>query len=245
VSDRRGSILLSGENHHYLTNVLRLQDGEAFDALDPGGARAICRIIRRDRVSCMVEVLFEEGSHRPLGPRITLFQCLPKARKMDIIVRQSTECGTAEIIPIQSQFSLAEVPADRLKDRLQRWNRIAREATQQSGAGMVPVVHPPARLDQIPARWDGRGVGLVFQQVRLDSSSILDSLAEPDSEIAPCIGPEGGVTKDELRLLLDSGFKSAYLGERILRCETAAAYALGAIDAACEISARGASSKHD
>lgn len=224
---------LSGADHHYLTHVLRLTQGDSFDAVDANRHRYRCTITGVGPESCEIGIApYRIGDpaepETRYEPRITLFQALPKGQKLDTIVRQATECGVSEIVPIVTAHCIAELPEQRIAGRLERWNRIAREAVQQSGA-IVPEIRRPIRIGEIPRFWENRGPALVFHQDCLDSSMFLDTLSQSPERIAICIGPEGGFAEEEVSELSSHGFTPIYLGERVLRTETAAIYAIAAV----------------
>lgn len=227
---RRSELTLTDRDYHYLVRVLRLQVNDAFDAVDSTGRACTCAITSIDREGCTVSVESAQTEDTPQepAPRITLYQCLPKGAKLDAIVRQATECGVAEIVPVSSERTVARLPEERVASRLNRWRRIAREAVQQSGAA-EPAVLPPISIDEVCRHWQERGQGLIFHQDCLDSSRFLDTLIRAPDEVAVCIGPEGGFTDGEVSAFTARGFVPIHLGTGVLRTETAALYAIAAV----------------
>ena len=123
--------------------VLRLREGDTLDAVDAGGARFAMRIVGVRREECDVEVapVPTAGAARPSPVRLTLLQCLPKGRKIDLIVRQATESGVARIVLLVSEHVVARPGED--DGRVQRLRRVAREALQQSGTPVLPEIEGP------------------------------------------------------------------------------------------------------
>jgi 16S rRNA (uracil1498-N3)-methyltransferase len=163
-------------------------------------------------------------------PTITLFQCLPKGRKLDTIVRQAVELGVSRIVPVESRHSLAK--ADDAGSRLDRLTRVAREAAQQSGALRVPEVSRALRFRDIPGSWVREGkdpLGIFFHQAPLETTSLHEYLSIRRDSIAMVIGPEGGLAEEELVFLRSEGFVPAYLGPTVLRTETAPVFAVAAV----------------
>ena len=159
---------------------------------------------------------------------ISLYQALPKGRKMELIVRQATELGVRRIVPVLSEHSLVKITKAEADSKRQRWQRIAREALQQSGAARLPQIEQPIGLTELLERNDPGRV-LFFHQVRLAAGSLHECLAEVPVRLSLLIGPEGGFSEGEVESLVGSGFTPVYLGDTVLRSETAALAALAAV----------------
>jgi 16S rRNA (uracil1498-N3)-methyltransferase len=230
-----GIIRLYGEDYHYLIRVRRLKTGSSFAALLPGGAETRVKIL-----STAENVLIGEcgGASVPPGqalPPIILFQGLPKGNKMDIIVRQAAEGGVAEIIPFESEFSTARIKGENTQTKIKRWERIIKEARQQSGSIIPTVVKPPCTVDDVFTYWDTlkkarpRGVGIFLHQDPLAKGSFHDYLYNNPEFAALAVGPEGGFSPAEAARFIAAGFKPLVMGNTILRTETAALYGAAAI----------------
>jgi 16S rRNA (uracil1498-N3)-methyltransferase len=243
--DGSSGILVTGKDARYLAKVLRLAPGDEFPGMDASGAAHMLKLVKISREG--VELQAEAGTPKqgspggapgeagvpasrvlPSGPAITLYQCLPKGRKMDLIVRQAVEAGVARIVPLESRFSEVRNDADRDGNKLSRWTRIVREALQQSGS-LVPtrIEHPrPIRtIDPIDGT-DPAKLGIFFHQEPLETRSLHEYLTEDPRELGIVIGPEGGLSDEEIDFLTAAGYAPAYLGPSILRTETAALYAV-------------------
>jgi len=145
---------------------------------------------------------------------------------MDLIVRQAVEAGVGRIVPLVSEHAVAR-PGEGTS-RLERWRRIAHEAREQSGAVRPPVIEPPVRLEEAVERERG-GTALFFHEEPAAGSPLHAILAGARSLVTVLIGPEGGLSPRETALLEASGFRRAWLGDGVLRTETAALYALAAV----------------
>ena len=209
--------------------MLRKRAGDKLTAVETNGAAYAMRIVRVGREECGVEVAPLSGApSSPPGPRITLMQCLPKGRKIDLIVRQATETGVERIVLVLSERS--QVRPDEKDARVPRLRKIAREALQQSGASRLPSIEEPRSLASIAKSAEDWGTALFFHEQPLGGASLHRLLAGAAlRSVAILIGPEGGLSADEAALLEDAGFHPAYLGGSVLRVETAALYALGAV----------------
>jgi len=226
---------LRGRDFHYLVRVLRLAAGERFAARDREGRRRACKVaaVGADFVRLQLE---PPEAERQAGTEIILIQALPKGRKMDQIVRQATEAGVAEILPVFSRFSQArlEEPGQRER-RVERWLRIAREATQQSGGSRVPRIGEPAELARALERPAADGeLRLVFHQERLAPGSLHAALAAAPRRVTLLVGPEGGLAEEEVALARTRGFLPITIGTRVWRAETAALIAAAAVQCLLE-----------
>ncbi|MCL2374381.1 MAG: RsmE family RNA methyltransferase [Treponema sp.] len=237
-----GMVRLYDKDYHYLARVRRLRAGSYFDALLPDGAEIRLRVLSTaDNILIAECVALPESVRAQQGqagqvpakrmPPIALFQGLPKGAKMDIIVRQAAEGAVFEVAPFQSDYSAPRAGADKIK----RWERIIREARQQSGSATETIVKPPCALEDILGYWESikksyeRPVGLLFHQEPLERGSFHDYIRGNPDFVAVAVGPEGGFSPREVSLFLAAGFKPLLLGNTILRVETAALYGIAAL----------------
>jgi 16S rRNA (uracil1498-N3)-methyltransferase len=226
---RAGEHALSESTAHYLVKVLRLRAGDAFVAFDPtSGREADATVVRtEDDVVARIGELREGGA--PTLREIVLIQGLAKGDKVDAVVRDATELGATRIIVATSARSVVKLDAARAASKRERWERIANEAARQCGRASAPVVDAPCAwndaLDRVPREatrfclWERATEGL--------GPLLLRALAATGA-IAFAIGPEGGLTDDEARYALDTGWAVVTLGKLTLRTETVAASVLGA-----------------
>ncbi|MDR2417949.1 MAG: 16S rRNA (uracil(1498)-N(3))-methyltransferase [Treponema sp.] len=239
--DELGIVRLSGTDYHYLARVRRFTAGTVFNALLPNGETARIRVravsgnwLEGERIADAAPARMQSVAI----PLISLFQALPKGTKMDLIVRQAVECGVAEIVPFTSAHSVPKIADD--KDRIARWERIVREARQQSGSSVATVVHAPLSFDGLLQHWNamqeqhGAGVKgimlhpLVAQAALVSFHACLEH-SDTCKSIALAVGPEGGFSPNEASRFAAAGFTALTLGNTILRTETAAVYAVAAI----------------
>ena len=250
--DRDNIVRLEGNDYRYLVRVRRFAAGEFFPALLPNGEETQVEILSIDRgvltgkcsVPSMPETGMEAASTTAKLPQIILFQALPKGDKMDLIVRQAAESGITEIVPFTSEFSIAKTGVRGQK--FSRWERIVREARQQSGSKTATSIHERLTKDELFEYWtklkETGALGLLFhhQEANLSPSgpveiqglekeslhSYLDSVPRI---VALAIGPEGGFSDTEVSLFLENGFKPVKIGDTVLRTETAALYCAAAV----------------
>ena len=156
---------------------------------------------------------------------LTLAQGIPKGDKMDGIVRMATELGVTRVVPLMTERTVVRLEPARWTSRLGRWQRIAKEAAQQSGRAAVPEITAPRDVGS----WAGesRPAGLLVCLWEEEREGLEKRLPPgPCPRVTVIVGPEGGLTAEEVRGLVDAGAVVASLGPRLLRTETAGAVAV-------------------
>ncbi len=225
--DAEGICFLSPEDARHAVTVLRLKPGQHIEAVLDGVLRD-AEIISTDPRDVRVRLLSELPSREP-ALSVTLFQGLPKADKMDLIVQKATELGVSRIVPLVMNRCVARPDQKDISRKLERWNRIAREAGKQSGRCVIPEVAEPLSLRNLPQFSSLPDTGVVLWE-EAGSYGPLSFRNDHDSpgSLGIVIGPEGGIEKEEVDLLSEAGFIPLTLGKRILRTETAGLAALAA-----------------
>jgi 16S rRNA (uracil1498-N3)-methyltransferase len=236
---RDNTVRLSGDDYRYLVRVRRLAPGEFFPALLPDGEETLIQVLSVDKGLLTGKCVPAEPSPAlsPSSmPAIILLQALPKGEKMDTIVRQAAEGGITEIVPFTSEFSLAKAGAG--EHKFSRWERIIREARQQSGSKIATAIRRPLTMDGLFNYWKelqaSCALGLLFHHQGLEKKplhSYLDNsyLNSVPRVVALAVGPEGGFSDTEVSLFLENGFNPLTIGDTILRTETAALYCAAAV----------------
>jgi 16S rRNA (uracil1498-N3)-methyltransferase len=236
--DRDNTVRLKGNDYHYLVRVRRLATGEFFPAILPGGKETLVQILSIDQkvLTGKCRASSEAAPEETKAPLIILFQALPKGDKMDLIVRQAAEGGITEIVPFTSEFSIAKGGTDGQK--ITRWERIIREARQQSGSKIATAIYRPASgrymtIEELFEYWaklrETGALGLLFHQQGLEKESLHGYLNSVGNVVVMAIGPEGGFSDAEVSLFLGNGFKPVTIGDTVLRTETAALYCAAAV----------------
>jgi len=236
--DKNGQLRFEGGDYHYLAMVRRLAPGEYFPALLPDAADSVnVRVLSVDNHVLIGEISDEKPvkieSHVSKNVPIILFQSLPKGEKMDLIVRQAAEGGVGQIVPFMSEFSA--IKNKNSWHKFTRWEKIIKEARQQSGSLTPTVIRQPLSVDGLFAFWEelnaqNPGVlGLLFHHLPLAKTSLHGYLYKKPEIVALAIGPEGGFSDSEAQRFMAAGFKPVTIGETILRTETAALYAQAAV----------------
>lgn len=236
LPDANGKIRLDGKDFHYLVHVRRFSVGTSFAAVssDGGFFNVTIHAIEKDfLVGTCVSVNSEKTEDHL--PKIILFQALPKGAKMDLIVRQAAEVGLAEIVPFTSDYSVPHIDKAKASSKIQRWERIIREARQQSGSSEATSIGAITDVSGIINYWEylkseeKNSVGILLHQDPLEQGSFHSYLGNDVNLVSLLIGPEGGFSVKETDQFINAGFKSLVMGTSILRTETAALYAAAAI----------------
>jgi len=230
----RQSLEITGDDYHYLVRVRRVKEGDRFPGTDGRGGCFDCTVVRiGDRsLSLHLQQAASDAQAPPLS--IRLIQCLPKARKMDLIVRQATEAGVRCVIPVYSRFSQVRSGTDggEVEKKTERWRRIARQALQQSGAPLPPRIESPQNLDTAVERMGAAAadeVRLLLHPDRQEDHTLHRCLSKTVKIVTLVVGPEGGLSEQELVLLRERQFVPVTVGYTVLRSETAALYAVAAV----------------
>ena len=242
-----GIIRLYENDYHYLVRVRRLKPGSCFDAALPGGIETRVRILSIVDNILIGECLDASVLNTAAGntatksaaaegqipiPPIALFQGLPRGTKMDLIVRQAAEGGLSIVAPFESEYSAVHKARN---EKINRWERIIKEARQQSGSLTETLVRPPVDFSGLLEYWESlkkkykRPCGILFHQEPLDKGTFHEYLGNSPDFVALAIGPEGGFSPGEVSLFLKAGFRPLLMGNTVLRTETAALYGAAAL----------------
>lgn len=229
--------LPAAETHH-LVNVNRARVGDPVAAFDGTGLEWTCVLERVDgRKTAVLRVV---SASRRAAPRcaLTLGQGLPKGGTMDDIVRQATELGAAVIAPLATTRSELHLDPDRAEKKIEKWRVAAIEAAKQCGNPFLPRIDPVQSLAVFLASAPAREAELrLVASLHPGARSLRETLADfraahegrAPRSAAWLIGPEGDLTGDEVASALSNGWTPVSLGPLVLRCDTAAAYALSAL----------------
>jgi 16S rRNA (uracil1498-N3)-methyltransferase len=210
------SVHVSGEKAHYVSTVLRCKIHDALIVTDSRGAAYSARIsaITKKQATLMITAPFCQSNESPLD--IILLQGLLKGEKMDLVIQKATELGVSEIVPVITERS-------QIRDtrKVQRWQKIAGEASRQCGRNRIPLIHEPDAFEAVTAS-QGIKRGIIFWEEEGAPFSAAMDQVKAEEKIVLCIGPEGGFSGTEIKAAEERGFSVASLGKRILRAETAA-----------------------
>ncbi len=231
-ADERGmtgdTAFLCEEDARHATRVLRMKPGEDCE-LFCGGKRYLGEIASIVEGDVLVRITGELPSTEA-KLRITLYQGLPKADKMELIVQKSVELGACAVVPVAMSRCVVQLDAKDGRKKQERWQKIAREACKQSGRCDMMQVAEPLSFKQLLARLPEHEAAIVpWEDARGYSLGRFHVEYPHITDLAIVIGPEGGMSEEEIARMKDANCRSVTLGPRILRTETAGLCAMSAL----------------
>lgn len=222
---------LDARQSHHLVRVLRMSDGAPVECFDGAGARFEARVERADPKACTIRLVarLESATESPL--RITLAQGISSADRMDWTIEKAVELGVHAIQPLLSAHTQARPDAERMRRRHEHWSRIVEAACMQCGRDRLPALGPAIDFGRWLEAADRstprtRLVLAPEARSRLSGHRIDGSLG-----IELLVGPESGLSAQELASACAAGFEAVQLGPRVLRTETAGLAAIAALQA--------------
>lgn len=217
-------IRILGKDVNHMKNVLRMKPGEEIRVTDSETSKSYhCEVaeLYEETVVCHILAEEEEGSELPV--RIYLFQGLPKADKMELIIQKAVELGVYQIIPTACRRCVVKLDPKKEKTKLARWQQIAEAAAKQSKRSLIPEIMPVISLREAFARSQKMQVRLIpYERAEgMEKTREILKGIRPGDEVAVFIGPEGGFEEAEIEEAMKAKIKPVTLGKRILRTETA------------------------
>lgn len=222
IQDKK--VIIMGSDVNHIKNVLRLKPGEEIavrNGVDGREYRCGIEEFAQDQVICSLRFVKEEGVELP--SKVYLFQGLPKADKMELIVQKAVELGVYEVIPLAVKRCVVKLDEKKARAKANRWQGIAEAAAKQSKRGVVPVVKEPMTMKEAAVYARGMDVKLIPYELAEDmahTKKVIESI-RPGESVAVFIGPEGGFEEGEVAEAIAAGIEPITLGKRILRTETA------------------------
>ena len=222
-----GLVRLGEEDAHHASRVLRMKPGDAAEVF-MHGKRFFAEIASME--GAVTLRLLDELPSTEARLRVTLYQGLPKAEKMELIVQKAVELGAAAVVPVSMSRCVVQLNQKDGAKKQERWQRIAREACKQSGRCLQMQVEAPISFKELVRRLPGHEAAIVpWEDARGYSLPRLREELPNLTELAVVIGPEGGMSEDEVAQMRSAGCRPVTLGPRILRTETAGLAALSAL----------------
>jgi 16S rRNA (uracil1498-N3)-methyltransferase len=240
-SNLESNVQIIGDDVHHISRVLRMQPGFKVICCTKDGYEALCEIaeITNDYVNCFI--LEWMTVNRELPVNISIASGLPKGDKLEWIIQKGTELGASSFIPFNAARSIVKLESKKVGKKLDRWQKIAKEASEQSYRNKVPNVLEPVQFNELLKQAISYDVKIVAyeesakQGEKQNLAKAFESLKEGESVLA-VFGPEGGLTEQEVAKLEEHGFLICSFGPRILRTETAPLYLLSAVSYYLELS---------
>jgi 16S rRNA (uracil1498-N3)-methyltransferase len=215
---------LGQDNLKYLKQVMRLKQGDKINVFD-GFGKEFEAVIKAFSTKT---VLIELGKRIPLADkeiRITLAQAIPKAGKMDAIVKSAAELGADVIIPFDATRSVSRIAYEKSSLKVARWQKIAGEAARCCHSSHIAKVSKVSSFEDMLTSASGDALRLIFweeESQKTIKDVLTDKIFAAANDFFIVVGPEGGFSKDEVIIAKENGFVSVSLGKQILKVETAA-----------------------
>lgn len=222
VADK--SVTITGNDVNHIKNVLRMKIGEEIavsNGQDGKEYRCGIREYTEDAVLCELRFIKEDGVELP--SRIYLFQGLPKADKMELIIQKAVELGVYEVIPVAMKNCVVKLDEKKAQAKTTRWQEIAKSAAKQAKRSLIPTVQSPITWKEAVTRMKELDVRLVPYENERGMEATREAVSGilPGQTVGIWVGPEGGFAPEEIAAVQAEELKLISLGNRILRTETA------------------------
>ncbi len=228
-------IKIVGEDINHIKNVLRKKQGDQLTICNQDTLEDyLCQIEQYQENEIECKILEKLETNAESKAKITIFQGLPKADKMEFIIQKAVELGVYDITPVEMKRCVVKlIEKDKIK-KLQRWQKIAEVAAKQSGRNIIPKINAIISMKNICNLCQEYDIVIVAYENEKENKlkqelKKLKLKKKENLKIAVVIGPEGGMDTEEIQMLKDNGGKIVTLGKRILRTETVALNVLSII----------------
>lgn len=222
-------IILPNDVSQQISRVLRLKVGSEILLLDGQGFEYKAQLCQISDTQCTVLTSVKNAARGEPLTNLTLIIGLTQREKFELILQKCTEIGVSSIIPVVTSRTLIQKPED-VVDKIPRWKKIMQEAAEQSHRGLIPLLAPPIHFsDALKQAQSTPSLKLVLWEEEMDLSIKLQLKSFTGTHVTIIVGPEGGLSLDEVNSARQMGFTPVSLGKRILRMETAAILAAGLV----------------
>lgn len=223
-------VRLDREESHHLRRVRRLRPGAVVELVDGADHHYQVRLeaVGPDGIEGIVLASSHSLAESHLSS--TLVQGIPKGERMEWVIQKATELGVSRVIPLLAARSVVRLSSARASNKLQRWQRVAKEAAKQAGRGVIPAIERPVHLEELLRNFPPADLAVCLWEGATESlASVLDRAVGPVRTVVLAVGPEGGWDQAEVAMIEGRGMKTAGLGRRILRTESAALVGLAVL----------------
>lgn len=222
------SLTLAGENAQH-ARVLRLKAGETVMVCDGEGQECLCSIASVSGSGLELNVLERRESSTEAAVQVSVYMAFPKADKLEHVIQKATELGAYEIVAFPSGRCVSKPDEKSLKKKLERWQKIAASAAEQSGRGRIPQVRVLGSFREALTQAARADKALMFYENEQAVTLKMALSSSSYKAVSLLTGPEGGLEEKEVQQAREVGLQVCTLGKRILRCETAPLCALSAV----------------
>ena len=221
-------MVLSGENAQH-ARVLRLKDDEQVLVCDGAGREALCAVDSLSNKELVLRVLNVSESSSEAAVRVSVYMAFPKSDKLEHVIQKATELGAHEIVAFPSARCISRPDEKSLRKKLERWQKIAASAAEQSGRGRIPEVLVLGSYNDALKRARQSDLAILFYENEHATTLRMALESGQYRSVSILSGPEGGLEEAEVEKAREAGLQICTLGKRILRCETAPLCGLSAI----------------
>ena len=233
INENLGEIKITGTDVNHLKNVLRVKSGDKVE---------ICNLCNQQNYNCQIKEINREYINTKIlekmfeiaesNVKVTIFQGIPKAEKMEWVIQKAVELGVYDIVPVEMKRCVVKLKEKDVDKKLQRWQKISEVAAKQCGRNLIPKIHPVITSKDIANQINQYDVILVAYEDEKHitlKQELLKLKQKDDIKIGIIIGPEGGLESKDVEIWREKGAKIITLGRRILRTETVALQCLSII----------------
>ena len=223
IDEGAHQIQIIGSDVNHISNVLRMKQGEELWISDGGKKEYRCTIEDFSSDEVLLHIIYVQEPDYELPSRIYLFQGLPKADKMELIIQKAVELGAYEVIPVETKRCVVKLDGKKATKKVERWKQIAESAAKQSKRMLIPNVHEVLTFKEALKYAEAMDIRLIPYELAKGMQETKEILADiqPGQSVGIFIGPEGGFEEKEVETAISEGAKPITLGKRILRTETA------------------------
>ncbi|WP_214480317.1 16S rRNA (uracil(1498)-N(3))-methyltransferase [Bacillus sp. SM2101] len=238
--EQNDQIIITNDDHHHITRVMRMNVGDSIYVI-VGQRTARCEIVEITNEEVLTNIVEWVESSNELPIKVTIASGLPKGDKLELVIQKGTELGANSFIPFNAARSIVKWDEQKGLKKIKRWQKIAKEAAEQSHRNKIPDIYDPMTFKKLlenSANYDYKLIAYE-EEAKIGEQSVLAATLSKmvaSQSLLVVFGPEGGLSEKEVEELRSHGFKSCALGPRILRTETAPIYLLSAVSYHFELS---------
>ena len=228
-------ITIIGDDVNHIKNVLRQKSGDKITICDTSKEQDyLCKIDKIEEKSIDCNIIEKLENNTESNVKVTIFQGLPKADKMELVIQKSVELGVYDITPLQMKRCVVKLNEKDKAKKIQRWQKISEVAAKQCGRNIIPKINNIVNVKEVCNLCNEYDIVLIAYENEKENTlkkelKNLKKLDKEEIKVAVIIGPEGGIAPEEIKMFEENGAKIITLGNRILRTETVALSVLSII----------------
>ena len=228
-------IKIIGDDVNHIKNVLRQKSGDKITICDISKEQDyLCEIDKIEEKSIDCNIIEKLENNTESNVKVTIFQGLPKADKMELVIQKSVELGVYDITPLQMKRCVVKLNEKDKAKKIQRWQKISEVAAKQCGRNIIPKINNIVNVKEVCNLCNEYDIVLIAYENEKENTlkkelKNLKKLDKEEIKVAVIIGPEGGIAPEEIKMFEENGAKIITLGNRILRTETVALSVLSII----------------